>query len=62
MAVGGGPWQDLFAAAAGDARRLDNREIVSILRRALMDLMVDFQAIERQVNAAPGGRATSNRS
>lgn len=45
-----------------EARGVDKGEIATILRRALMDLMVTFQTIERQIHAAPDRRATSNRS
>ena len=40
---------------------LDNHEIATILRRALMDLVVAFQTIERQIHGAPDRHATSNR-
>jgi len=46
----------------GEDRRVDNREIVTILREALMDLVVGFQTIERQIHAAHERHATSNRS
>ena len=46
----------------GEPAGLDNRQIATILRGALMDLVVAFQAIERQLHAAPDRSATSNRS
>jgi hypothetical protein len=50
------PWRD----RSGENQRVDNREIVTILRGALMDLAVAFQTIERQIHAAPERRSTSS--
>jgi len=61
------PFRDeqlIFGVGEGqlDPGGLDNREIATILRRALMDLVVAFQAIERQVHGGPDRRhTTSNR-
>jgi len=51
-------WRD----GIGEGLQVDNREIATILRGAIMDLVVAFQTIERQIHAAPERHATSNHS
>jgi len=60
LVVAPAPRQNRFIS--GDDLGLDNREIATIVRRALMDLVMAFQTIKRQIQAAPDPRATSNRS